>query len=140
MMMSGSSWRGACMTYTHVWNANHAQDTSTPRRSSGNTNILATHTLHLCLKVVLRWEGDELPSCNVQVHLDVLERWPTPWLGGPADLHQVLEPIRAGGGDGEAEGACAHTVDDGRVLKLLHGGAGWSTMVTRQQHLPATGS
>ena len=90
-----------------------------------------THTLHLCLQVVLWWEGDELPSCNVQVHLDVLERWPTPWLGGPADLHQVLEPIRAGGRDGEAEGACPHTVDDGRVLKLLHGRAGQGTMVTR---------
>ena len=36
----------------------------------------------------------------------------------------MFEPLRAGGRDGEVEGACTNTIDDGRVLKLLHGGRG----------------
>ena len=66
------------------------------------------------------------------MHLDVLEGWPVPWQGCPADLHQVLQSFGAGGRDGKAEGAGPHTIDDGRVLKLLRGGGGETcAMVTR---------
>ena len=44
-----------------------------------------------------------------------------PWFGCPADLHEVLESFGAGRRDGETKSACPHAIDDGRVLKLLHG-------------------
>ena len=75
---------------------------------------------HLTTEVPLRFNSHEFSGCNVQMHANVLEGRSGGWLGGPADLHQVLESPGAGGGDGEVEGSTPDTVDDSRLIKVLH--------------------
>ena len=53
------------------------------------------------------------------MHANVLEGRSGGGLGGPADLHEVLESPGAGSGDGEVEGSTPDTVDDSRLIKVL---------------------
>ena len=49
------------------------------------------------------------------------ETRPVPGLGRPALFDQQLEPLGAGGGDGQLEGVAAHPPDDGRAVHVLVG-------------------